>query len=186
MSTGPVSGAESTSAIMGSIDLGPHNSIQFLFAKLQLTQAQICKDQAEDYIDKITKTQEEQKKCADMIALARELQNKGEAGEGVGEKSISGTTTKGEDCYPMPKELVEYMNKNKLLYPNEDGDYILGKDEWDVCIKSLTNYQDTLGTSTQTDMVYLQDFMSQYNGFLQGANSAIKESNQTLTTILRG
>ncbi len=184
--TGPVSNSNSVGAIMGSIDLGPSNSIQFMFAKLQLAQAQICKDQAQEYIDKVTNTQEEQKKCADMIALAREMQNKGEAGDGVGEKSISGTTVTGEDCAAMPKELVEFMDKNNLLYTNKDGDYILGKDEWEQCIKSLTNYQDTLGTTTQTDMVYLQDFMSQYNGFLQGANSAVKESNQTLTTILRG
>lgn len=171
MSTGPVSGAESTSAIMGSIDLGPHNSIQFLFAKLQLTQAQICKDQAQDYIDKITETQEKQKECADMIAKARELQQQ----------------AKNDDTVTaMPDDMKQFFEKYGLDWDKEGKDDWHNSDEWDYNIKSLTNFQDTLGTSTQTDMVYLQDFMSQYNGFLQGANSAIKESNDTLTTILRG
>ncbi len=171
MSTGPVSNTSSTSAIMGSIDLGPSNSIQFMFAKLQLAQAQICKDQAKEYIDKVTQTQEEQKKCADMIAKARDLQQQ----------------AKNDDTtIEMPQDMKEFFEENGLKWDTKGGDDLHNEDEWEYNIKSLTNYQDTLGTTTQTDMVYLQDFMSQYNGFLQGANSAISESNDTLTTILRG
>ncbi len=58
------------------------------------------------------------------------------------------------------------------------------KEAWDYTIKSLTNYQEQLGTETQTDMVYLQDLMGQYNSFLQGANKAATDSNQTLQSIL--
>jgi hypothetical protein len=35
-------------------------------------------------------------------------------------------------------------------------------------------------------MVYLQDFIGQYNSFLQGANTAISNANQVLTNIARG
>ena len=35
-------------------------------------------------------------------------------------------------------------------------------------------------------MVYVQDFMGQYNSYLTGANSSIQQSNQTLGTIARG
>ena len=35
-------------------------------------------------------------------------------------------------------------------------------------------------------MVYLQDFIGQYNSYLQGANSAISTANQTLTAIATG
>ena len=35
-------------------------------------------------------------------------------------------------------------------------------------------------------MVYLQDFMGQYNSYLQGANSAISQATQTLTTLATG
>ena len=60
------------------------------------------------------------------------------------------------------------------------------KDEWDVAIQSLQAHQETLGTDVQTEMVYVQDFMGQYNSFTQGANSAIQSAMQTLTNVARG
>ena len=47
------SGQASISEIMSMIDLGPTDSIQFMFAKLQLAQAQICKNAATDYMNQI-------------------------------------------------------------------------------------------------------------------------------------
>ena len=35
-------------------------------------------------------------------------------------------------------------------------------------------------------MVYLQDFIGQYNSYLQGSNTQIANANQTLTNIARG
>ena len=61
--------------IMDSIDLGPTESVQFKFAKLQMAQAQLCKDQANNYMSQIENIQQEQKKTAEMIAAARKLQN---------------------------------------------------------------------------------------------------------------
>ena len=34
-------------------------------------------------------------------------------------------------------------------------------------------------------MVYLQDFIGQYNSYLQGANTQISNTNQTLTSLAR-
>ncbi len=181
-----VTGPQSLSQIMADMDLGPAGGIQMMFAKLQMAQSQICKNQANDYMKQIQDIQAEQKACASMIEKARDLQNKGKNGQGVGVVSISGTTTQGKDCYPMPQELVDFMNERKLSFPNSDGDYILGKDEWDYTLKSLTNYQEQVGSKTQTLMVYLQDFIGQYNSFLQGANTAISNANQVLTNIARG
>ena len=59
------------------------------------------------------------------------------------------------------------------------------KDEWNVAIQSLQAHLDTLGTNTQQLMVFVQDFMGQYNSYLQGANSAIQQSNQTLAELAR-
>ena len=69
-----VNAANSLSQIMADIDLGPTGSIQFLFAKLQMAQSQICKSQAESYMKQIETIQEEQKACAEMIEIARQLQ----------------------------------------------------------------------------------------------------------------
>ena len=41
-----------------------------MFAKLQLAQSEICKNQATDYMKQIEDIQAEQKECAEMIALA--------------------------------------------------------------------------------------------------------------------
>ncbi len=177
---------QSLAQIMSDIDLGPGGGIQLMFAKLQMAQSMICKNQANDYMQQIQDIQAEQKRCADMISIARDLQNKGKNGQGVGLASINGVTTRGKDCYPMPQELVNFMDERGLSYPNADKDYILGKDEWEFTLKSLTNYQEQIGAKTQTLMVYLQDFIGQHNAFLQGANTAVSNANQVLTSIARG
>lgn len=45
-----VSGTAATSEALDNIDLGSTGSIQLLFAKLQLAQAQLCKSSAESYL----------------------------------------------------------------------------------------------------------------------------------------
>lgn len=65
-------------------------------------------------------------------------------------------------------------------------DTLHNKDEWDVAIQSLQAYQEQIGTDIQTQMVYVQDFMGQYNSYTQGANSAIQSGMQTLTAVARG
>ncbi len=176
----------SLSGIMADIDLGPTGSLQMMFAKLQLAQSQICKNQAEDYMSQIEEIQEEQKKCAEMIEQARDLQQQGKNGEGVGQKSVNGVTTTGKDCAPMSQELITFMEQRGLSFPNSDNDFILGEEEWDYTLKSLTNYQEQIGNKTQTLLIYLQDFIGQYNSYQQGASSAISEANQTLSNIARG
>ena len=86
----------------------------------------------------------------------------------------------------MSQELVTFMEQRGLSFPNSDNDFILGEEEWDYTLKSLTNYQEQIGNKTQTLLIYLQDFIGQYNSYQQGASSAISEANQTLSNIARG
>lgn len=169
MSVGGVNSTNGASGVSSAESCG--RSIQYKFAMLQLQQSNICKTQAEYYMNKIEDAQKEQKECADMIAKARELQN---------------TAKDTGKCTEMPKEMVDYFNNHNLKFDTDGSDNWHSGDQWDYNLKSLTNYQETLGSYTQTDMVYLQDFMSQYNSFMQGANSAIQDSNDTLMAILRG
>ena len=166
-----VNATNSLSQIMADIDLGPTGSVQFMFAKLQLAQSEICKNQAESYMKQIEDIQAEQKECAEMIAKARELQN----------------TAKTEDeCTRMPDDMKKYFQERGLSWDTAGNDDLHTADEWDYNLKSLTNYQEQIGTKTQTLMVYLQDFIGQYNSYLQGANTQIANANQTLTSIARG
>lgn len=169
-----MSGITPVTETMSSIDLGPSGSVQMMFAKLQLAQAELCKNQAEDYMQHIEDTQKEQQQCADMIAEARRLQEACEA-------DSRGATD-------MTPEMIEYFESRDIPMDTTggEGDYLNNKEEWDYNIESLMNYQESLGNETQTQMVYLQDFIGQYNSFLQGANSAVSQANQTLTAVATG
>ena len=175
-----VNATDSLSQIMADIDLGPTGSVQFMFAKLQLAQSEICKNQAESYMKQIEDIQAEQKECAEMIAKARELQQAAKNG--------TGDCSWDKNASVMPQEMVDYFNEKGISFDTcgGEGDYVHNADEWDYNLKSLTNYQEQIGTKTQTLMVYLQDFIGQYNSYMQGANTQISNANQTLTNIARG
>ncbi len=167
-----VNNSSALSKIMDSIDLGPTSSLQFMMAKLQLANAMMCKSQAEDQMKQIEKAQEEQKNVAQMISDARKLQ---ESAEETGK------------CTTMPAEMEKWMNDRKLpINTAGNSDRLHYADEWAYNIQSLTDYQQSISNDTQTMMVYLQDFIGQYNSYLQGANSAVQQGNQTLQAIATG
>ncbi len=168
-----VNSTTSLSQIMADIDLGPTGSIQFLFAKLQLAQSQICKNQAESYMKQIETIQEEQELCAKMIEEARKQQNEAKAG---GEKHATA----------MSPEMQKFFTDRGLSFDLTGGYDTHNADEWDYNIKSLTNYQEEIGNKTQTLMIYLQDFIGQYNSYQEGAMSAVSSGTQTLRSIARG
>ena len=78
-------------------------------------------------------------------------------------------------------EVFAYMDTYGLAYSTGSS-----KDDLDTAIQSLQAHQETIGTDIQTLMVYVQDYMGQYNSYTQGANSAIQSALQTLTNVARG
>jgi hypothetical protein len=163
------SGINSVGAAGASL---PTTSLQLMFAKLQLTLSDAAKQSAMGYINDIEKTQEEQKKVADMLQQARQLQ---------ADAKSQGDTA----CTTMPADMKKYMVDNDLAYDKTGNDDLHNKDEWEVAIASLKARSESLGTDTQQKMVFVQDFMGQYNSYLQGANTAIQQSNQTLGELAR-
>ena len=168
---------------VGAIDVNSlgGSSLQLMFAKLQLSLAESSKNSSMEYIKDIQKTQGEQKTVAAMLQQARQLQ--------ADAKTSGGCTT-------MPTDMRAYMDTNGLARDTTDStlasgssaadaDDLHNKDEWEVAITSLQARMDSLGTDTQQKMVYVQDFMGQYNSYLQGANSVIQQSNQTLAELAR-
>ncbi|MDR2637110.1 MAG: hypothetical protein LBB55_02110 [Zoogloeaceae bacterium] len=170
--------ASSTSSI-GTIDVNNlgGGGLQLMFAKLQLSLAESAKSNAMNYIQDIQKTQEEQKQLAALLQQARQLQAdaKGGTGNASGDNHAS----------LMPQEMQDYLDKNGLAYDKTGNDNRHNKDEWEVAITSLQARMDALGTDTQQKMVFVQDYMGQYNSYLQGANSVIQQSNQTLSELAR-
>ena len=165
------SGTTSLSEVLNDINLGPTDSIQFMFAKLQLAQSQICKNSAETYMKQIEDIQQEQSEVAEMISQARKLQNEAKT---------------NDKCTEMPQQMADWMTARGLSYDTTGDDLAHSYDEWTYNIESLTNYQESISNKTQTLMVYLQDFISQYNSYLQGASSAVSDASQVLTAIATG
>jgi hypothetical protein len=157
-------------AISQGIDLGHSGSLQLRFAKLQLALSEMSKQSAMKEIDGIEKSQEEQKLVAKLLQDARQLQADAKA---------------KMECTEMTPEMVDYMTKNNLAWDKTGDDYLHDRYQWDVAINSLKSHLDQLGTNTQQKMVFVQDFMGQYNSYLQGSNSAIQQSNQTLADLAR-
>jgi len=148
------------------------SSVQLMFAQLQLQLSQANKNSAMDKMQTIQNNQALAKQTAEMIAKARELQNQADA------KGKNGTTD-------MPSDMTQFFKDNGLSIESTKNTTTHTKDQWDYNIKSLTNFQEQIGADTQQLMVFIQDFMGQYNAYLNGANSAIRESNQTLASLAR-
>ena len=185
-------------------ELGPNTSLQLMFAALQLELAETAKTQAMDRMDAIAKCQEEQKFVSQLLNEARQSQADAKAGIAAGKQTetYSHAPEKGlfsikddgsvytekntKNCTLMSKEMVDYMEKHGLAFDNTGNDYNHSAEEWDVAITALEGRLEELGTGTQQEMIYVQDFMGQYNSYLQGANTQIANSNQTLTSLARG
>lgn len=180
--------------------LGPTSSLQLMFARLQLELAGTAKSQAMDKMDAISKAQDEQKLVSKLLNEARQAKADAKNGnssditttyytydkDGKVTGSYTETAPKGAKYNPMSPEMVKYMDEHNLAYDNTGKDHMHNEEEWDVAITALESRLEELGTDTQQQMVYIQDYMGQYNSYLQGANTQISNSNQTLTSLARG
>ena len=181
-------------------ELGPTTSLQLMFAKLQLELAETAKSQAMDKMDAISKAQDEQKLVSKLLNEARQAKADAKNGnssditttyytydkDGKVTGSYTETAPKGKDYNPMSNEMVKYMDEHGLAYDKTGDDHMHTEEEWDVAITALEGRLEELGTNTQQEMGYIQDYMGQYNSYLQGANTQISNSNQTLTSLARG
>lgn len=59
-------------------------------------------------------------------------------------------------------------------------------DKLQTLIENLQSKSETATASIQQQMVFVQDYIGQYNSYVQGASSAISSANQVLTNIARG
>lgn len=176
-----MTGGALAEAVPGSIsgsglsDQNPESSLQLMFAKLQLDQAEIAKKQAMDRMEQIQKNQEEQKQLAGYLSEARQAQEDARNNAGTGD----GTSD-------MSDAMKQYMDSNGLAYDKTGDDSSMTADEWNTAIKSLEEKQETLGRETQQQMVDVQNSIGQYNSYLGGANTQIGNAQQTISSLARG
>ena len=234
--------------IRSTIDLGPTTSLQFMFATLQLSMAEISKNGALDYMKQIQNSQDEQKQIAAMMQSSRQAQaNAKESGstdlppETIAYMQANGLAIpKGENadkikqaeevlarCNKLKQDAVngtgdcpwdkkasmmteadqKFFKDNGIAYDTYGNDRAHNPTEWSYNIKQLEGFKanlkpyspsdldtviqslqarlDQVGSSTQQHMVYVQDFMGQYNSYLTGSNSVIQQANQTLAELAK-
>lgn len=132
------------------------DNIQFIFAQLQQQQAQICKDQANRYLEEIEKYQDNQRKCADLINLLRKFQE----------------LIKVKISQPLPEDIKNLLIEMEICSAD---DAVMNKDvteqEVELLLSYALNRQEAMANETQQQMVYLQDFIGQYNSYLQQAGN---------------
>lgn len=107
----------------------------------------------------------------------------------------------------MTKEDAKFFSDNGIAYDTCGNDLAHNPTEWaynikqleafktnlkpyttedmDTVIQSLQTQMDKVGSNTQQLMVFVQDYMGQYNSYLQGSNSVIQQANQTLGELAR-
>lgn len=88
---------------------------------------------------------------------------------------------KYDSTYMNALKVYDGLNKHGIkLEANPSSKFINDQ------MKSMQSLQDTCGSDIQQKMIYVQDYIGQYNSYMQGANAAINTSNQTLTALARG
>ncbi|MBR5998128.1 MAG: USH1C-binding protein 1 [Deltaproteobacteria bacterium] len=172
--------SQSTISALSSGDLGVcgTTSLQFMFAQLQMELAKAAKESAMDKMEQIKTSQEERKQVSALLNECRQQQANAESG--------IGDCPWDKKASMMSEECQKYMDDHKLAYDKTGNDRANNPDEWKVAITSLEGRLDEVGSDTQQLMVYVQDFMGQYNSYLQGANTQISNGNQTLQALARG
>ena len=173
-----VNNSGSVSALSGGEWISSTTSLQFMFAKLQMELSQAAKDSAMEKMDQIKASQEERKQVSQLLNECRQQQ--------ANAKSGTGDCPWDKKASMMSEECQKYMDEHGLAYDKTGNDLANNEDEWKVAITSLEGRLDEVGSDTQQMMVYVQDFMGQYNSYLQGANTQINNGNQTLQSLARG
>ena len=164
-----------TGSVFGAFSAS--GSPQLALAMLQMELAKTNKESALGGIKEIETEQAKKKEMADMLNKAREYKAMGV------HLNDAGLATGFDDNF------VKFCNANGITLPHyakyADSKEDLDK-KWDIAIAQMQTKLDTIGANIQTQMVQLQDFMGQYNSYMQGANSAISQSNQVLSGLARG
>ena len=168
-----VNSATSTQSVFGnySNNSGP----QFALAMLEMQLAKANKEQAMAGIKEIENEQAKKKQMAEILNQARDY------------KASDRNYTKQAGGEPYTSsEFNKAVEGMGLSVPDKAGDKEANDKNWDKLIAQIQTKMDTVGADIQTKMVQLQDYMGQYNSYMQGANSAISQGNQVLTSLARG
>ncbi|SIO28634.1 hypothetical protein [Halodesulfovibrio marinisediminis] len=181
-------------------------SLSRMFAELQMLASDNAKTKATELMDAIKKRQTDLKDSYIVKNLLKELRPSADYKPvNINTKTFTDSTGKkrllkdwmkdhgykvsssGERADEAAKKT--HMNKNiflgiQKLVGIKTTDVFLTNDDIKAAIPRITTHIESLSTDTQSQMIRLQDFMGQYNNYLQGAHRTTGDGKQTLNAIL--
>lgn len=158
---------EESSDFAGTMQDSSSRNIQLIFAQLQQQLAQENKEAAVNKIEEVQKQQSQQTLCTDVLNQLRQLQ---------AEARSSG----------KPVELSQELKNNlvSLEICTSTTTYITKSEVTEEDLQNLISLteakMDSLSSSTQVQMVYLQDYMKQYNSYTSSSSSITEELKEML------
>ena len=155
--------AEESGGLTGSMVGNSGMSLQQYFAMLQLQLAQEARESAQASMEQIQARQELLSTCSQYVSEA---------------VNIWSDLSEAGDTAAVPADMLAFLQEHSLYVPTDPdkADY----ESWKAVVIALESLQESIGQSTQQQMVYVQDYIGQYNSYTQGAASAITEANEVL------
>ena len=96
--------------------------------------------QAQQRVEQIQQDQQEHTRAAEILVQLRQLQSAG------------GTAA-------LPEDVAAFLDQRQLAYGTA------AAPDYTLAIRNLEDYQENLSSSVQDQMVYIQDFIGQYNQY---------------------
>lgn len=147
-------------------------SLNMMFAKLQLAMSETTKNHAIDYMKRIETLQDSQKilslLCNDLSQIYNTFGN-------------TSTIALPSDMKITLVEQHVCPNNYPLLMKAE-----VSKEDLQCLLQMTQMKLEETGENTQNLMVYLQDYVGQYNSYIETSHQQIAQANQTLASISRG
>ncbi len=144
-----------------------------------LVMMEVAKTQKTAAQNKISEMKEQNDKAKSINSLCDKINN-----------AVSGFTDNSDDNKKKRCEAIKgFQEEAKKL--GLDSNIISSmnncetSEQFQSLKTSLQHAAENCNSDNQTQMVRLQDYMGQYNSYMQGANDAAKQSNQILQTLAR-
>ncbi len=155
--------AEESGGLTGSMVGDSGMSLQQYFAMLQLQLAQEARESAQAAMEQIQAKQELLSTCSQYVSEA---------------VNIWSDLSEAGDTAAVPADMLAFLQEHSLYVPTDPdkADY----ESWKAVVIALESFQESISSGTQQQMVFIQDYIGQYNSYTQGTSSAISDMNEVL------
>ena len=151
-------------------------SIQFEFAAMQMVLALESRNKAEEVIKTIRANQESSKACSEFSQKVAKF---------TSTSDDEGTQTARANALKQLKETAVSLGFGDFDVFKDDVTKVT-YDQQRALMSAIQSKQEAYGSSTQTDMIYAQDYIGKYNSYTQGASTAISSAISVMQNLARG